>query len=179
MEIPIQVAVRIFPCIGGAPTDPNANDIETDANGNPQDTTSDTADAGTIENGNRYCVQAIPMAAPTFLGSTAPGLGGQLSSGIASGIVQVGQHSFPVTYSLPIDCTQGEIYHQTVFPLINLFMEGFDASVVTYGQRGTGKSYTLFGPGFDCVYGEAEQGVAQRCVREIFAHMANHPGWWI
>ncbi|XP_055906112.1 kinesin-like protein costa [Eupeodes corollae] len=132
MEIPIQVAVRIYPCLTEAEAPP--------------------------------CVQSIPM-------SMGPN---SAIGGIATGVIQVGPHSFPVTHSLPVDCSQAQIYHQTVYPLMALFLEGFDASVVTYGQRGTGKTYTLFGRGLDCVYGEAEQGLVQRCVREIFAQMANH-----
>lgn len=132
MEIPIQVAVRIFPCV-------------------PDETPH---------------VQSIPIT-PTY--SPTHGI-----SSIASGIVQVGAHSFPVTHSLPVNCSQTQVYHQTVYPLVSLFLEGFDASVVTYGQKGTGKSYTLFGPGFDCIFSETEQGIVQRCVREIFAQLAGH-----
>lgn len=111
-------------------------------------------------------VQSIPIT-PTY--SPTHGI-----SSIASGIVQVGAHSFPVTHSLPVNCSQTQVYHQTVYPLVSLFLEGFDASVVTYGQKGTGKSYTLFGPGFDCIFSETEQGIVQRCVREIFAQLAGH-----
>lgn len=137
MEIPIQVAVRVLPCV-----------------------TDDTDEASPY-------IQTIPIT-PTF----SPTHGNY--SSIAAGIIQVGVNSFPVTHSLPIDCTQNQIYHQTVYSLITLFLEGFDCSVVTYGQKGTGKSYTLFGPGFDCVFGEAEQGIVQRCVREIYAQMSLH-----
>ncbi|XP_055385772.1 kinesin-like protein costa [Condylostylus longicornis] len=131
MEIPIQVAVRILPCMEDSP-----------------------------------CVQSIPMS-PNF--SPINGI----MNNIATGIIQVGSHStFPVTHYLPPKVQQTQIYHQTVYPLISLLLEGFDASVVTYGQKGTGKTYTLLGPGFDCIYSEAEQGIIQRCVREIFSQLA-------
>ncbi|XP_014098211.3 kinesin-like protein costa [Bactrocera oleae] len=204
MEIPIQVAVRIYPCLPPAVTTPisapllsagNVVDTQSilgadehsqirtqkDDNGN-FNANENAGDNGPMNLPNEptkgeanIYVQAIPMTAPGFLNSAPTALPGQMNHGIAAGLMQVGPHSFPVTHALSMDCTQSQIYHQTVFPLISLFMEGFDASVVTYGQRGTGKTYTLYGPGFDCVYNESEQGVVQRCVREIFSHMANHP----
>ncbi|XP_004520250.1 kinesin-like protein costa [Ceratitis capitata] len=207
MEIPIQVAVRIYPClppaitipITEAPPPPSAGNVidtqtnpkageqlqittQKDDNGNFNEynnggsgNESMPAQNGTHSAETNICVQAIPMAAHGFLNAAPTALPGQLDNGIAAGLMQVGPHSFPVTHALSMDCTQSQIYHQTVFPLISLFMEGFDASVVTYGQRGTGKTYTLYGPGLDCLYSETEQGVVQRCVREIFTHMANHP----
>ncbi|XP_053965215.1 kinesin-like protein costa [Anastrepha ludens] len=203
MEIPIQVAVRIYPCLQPAATipieapPPSAGNVvhtksntgsdehlqlatQKDDNGNFNSNTvgekTDTlAQDESSATENIFCVQAIPMAAPGFLNTAPTALPGQLDNGIAAGLMQVGPHSFPVTHALPMDCTQSQIYHQTVFPLISLFMEGFDASVVTYGQRGTGKTYTLYGPNLDCVYSDSGQGVVQRCVREIFAHMENHP----
>ncbi|XP_061402435.1 kinesin-like protein costa [Musca vetustissima] len=94
---------------------------------------------------------------------------------LAAGIVQVGPHSFPVTHALPLNCTQNQLYHQTVFPLMSLFMEGFDASVVAYGQRGCGKTYALYGNGFNESPEKDDHGVVARCIREIFNHIANHP----
>lgn len=90
---------------------------------------------------------------------------------LSAGVVQLGAHSFPVSHALPINCTQGHVFAQVFYPLTGLLLEGFDASIVTYGQSKTGKTYTLYGPGFNCVYGEAEQGLIQRCVREIFAQL--------
>ncbi|XP_067627997.1 kinesin-like protein costa isoform X2 [Eurosta solidaginis] len=192
MEIPIQVAVRIYPCLP-PPIAPATTPASSPSAGHVVDVVQncepDRAQIAELkdDNGNinetgekveqeqsptrtSFCVQAIPMS----LNTAGTALPGHLDNGIAAGLMQVGPHSFPVTHAFPIDCTQSQIFHQTVFPLVSLFMEGFDASVVTYGQRGTGKTYTLYGPGVDGVYKESEQGVVQRCVREIFAHMANH-----
>lgn len=143
-----------------------------DANGNTEE--KEATDLHTNDTtGSGCCVQAIPIAASALgLPSALPG-GAPLDS-IAAGLIQVGAHTVPVTHALPSCTTQGQVYLQTVFPLISLFLEGFDASVVTYGQRETGKTYTLYGNGFECVYGEADQGVVQRCVREIFTHIAAH-----
>ncbi|XP_034653656.1 kinesin-like protein costa [Drosophila subobscura] len=157
----------------------------TDANGNSgqQDTQLKQEPPPTDSNGNENgaivplgsgcCVQAIPISASALgLPSALPGGGAQDS--IAAGLIQVGAHTVPVTHALGPGTTQSQLYYQTVFPLISLFLEGFDASVVTYGQRAQGKTYTLYGPGFECVHGEADQGVVQRCVRDIFTHIGGH-----
>ncbi|XP_065369544.1 kinesin-like protein costa [Calliphora vicina] len=184
MEIPIQVAVRI--CPKGLQKQQAATNLETldytqkddrqDDNGNIKGTDNEDED----EKDSKCCIQTIPLAAtqPGYMANNGMTTGvGMLDNGvgIAAGLIQVGPHSFPVTHALPLNCAQNQVYHQTVFPLISLFMEGFDASVVSYGQKGCGKTYTLYGYGFDCSYGEADQGVVQRCVREIFTHMTNHP----
>lgn len=72
---------------------------------------------------------------------------------------------------LPPDCTQDYVYYHTVYPLLAIYLEGFDVSFITYGQKGTGKTYTMIGPGFDCVFSERDQGIIQRCVRDIFVKM--------
>ena len=87
-------------------------------------------------------------------------------------IIQVKSEHFSVAHALQQGCSQDQIYHQTVYPLIGMFLEGFDASFVTYGQKNTGKTYTMIGPGFDCVHGESEQGIVQRCVRDIFMQLS-------
>ncbi|EDW74617.1 uncharacterized protein Dwil_GK22018 [Drosophila willistoni] len=193
MEIPIQVAVRLYPHTdekrNGTEQKTVGDDEQTkcppDANGNcpaeeqleEQVLTEEQVKQGTDNNKNvsACCVQAIPIAASALgLPSALPG-GAQHLDSIAAGLIQVGAHTVPVTHALAGSTSQSQVYHQTVFPLISLFLEGFDASVVTYGQKGQGKTYTLYGHGFDCGdFGEADQGVVQRCVREIFNHITGH-----
>lgn len=90
------------------------------------------------------------------------------------GFVHLAGSSFPFAHALPVDCSQDQLYLQTVYPMLGMFLEGYDASFVTYGQAATGKTYTMLGPGLNCVYGEAEQGIVLRCVRDIFAALAVH-----
>lgn len=92
------------------------------------------------------------------------------------GFILLGGRSFPFAHALPINCSQDQLYLQTVFPMLGMFLEGYDASFVTYGQSATGKSHTMLGPGLNCVYGEAEQGIIFRCVRDIFAALALNRG---
>lgn len=131
MEIPIQVAVRIY---GGHPGEPNV-------------------------------VQSIPGAPVTVANLTHT-----VQPQYNDGIIQVNANSFPVTHALPVNCPQSQVYLQTICPLLGSFLSGFDASFVMYGQKQTGKTYTLIGPGFDCAFGESEQGIIPRFVRDVFTH---------
>lgn len=45
---------------------------------------------------------------------------------------------------------------------------GGDIAVIAYGQPGTGKTYTIFGPGFNCILSETEFGILPRTVRKLF-----------
>ncbi|EDW89167.1 kinesin-like protein costa [Drosophila yakuba] len=216
MEIPIQVAVRIFPHRelkdllrsfgpselkkdvqaedeGADSKDPAVQATvakiniaaKADPNGNVKEgsaTDSKTIpDANGNDSGHRdypdsaYCVQAIPISASALgLPSALPG--GDPMDSIAAGLIQVGPHTVPVTHALSSSSSQEQVYHQTVFPLITLFLEGFDASVVTYGQRGQGKSYTLYGNVHDRSLTDSTEGVVHLCVRDIFSHISSHPG---
>ncbi|XP_017839477.1 kinesin-like protein costa isoform X2 [Drosophila busckii] len=193
MEIPIQVAVRICP-LENLETEPD--DIVADTEEQSKEATAESAPTPppppppqpptpdsngnnkpeiaaphTNDTSNNCCVQAIPITA-SFLGLLPSALpGGAALDSIAAGLIQVGPHTIPVTHALDSSTTQLQVYQQTVLPLISLFLEGFDASVVSYGQRGTGKTYTLYGKGTD----QAEEGIVPRCVREIFAHVKAHP----
>lgn len=42
-------------------------------------------------------------------------------------------------------CTQQEIYDETVRPLVNAVLSGFNGTIFAYGQTGTGKTYTMEG----------------------------------
>ncbi|KAJ8968863.1 hypothetical protein NQ317_016071 [Molorchus minor] len=75
---------------------------------------------------------------------------------------------YPVNYALPINCCQNTLYSTVISPLVNFLLEGCDVSVVTIGQAGTGKTYTLFGPGFHFASSESEYGVIPRFIREVF-----------
>lgn len=147
MEIPIQVAVQ---CYQGFPNDPS-------------------------------CVRTIPQYVDDNANSLSlapsnlpPTIGGQ------SGVVEVSpistdnnteSRTYSIQHALPFGCSQEYIYRKTVYPLIAMFLEGYDASIVMYGQHGTGKTYTLYGPGFDCIYGESAQGIVQRSVRDMFTQL--------
>lgn len=58
-----------------------------------------------------------------------------------------------------------------------LCVAGYDISVIAYGQSGSGKTYTIFGPGLHCAFSETEYGVIPRVTREIFSRMTVSVNW--
>lgn len=68
---------------------------------------------------------------------------------------------------------QQDTYRQCVAPLVNGFVEGYNATVLAYGQTGTGKTHTMSGAGFDAKGDKNEdiQGIIPRVsdtVKETF-----------
>lgn len=81
---------------------------------------------------------------------------------------------YPVNYALPNNCYQSTLYTTVVMPMVNFLLEGCDVSIVTLGQSGTGKTYTLFGNGFHFASSEAEHGVIPRFIREVFTKIKQY-----
>ncbi|XP_049867778.1 kinesin-like protein costa [Pectinophora gossypiella] len=89
-------------------------------------------------------------------------------------ITESGQ-TFHVNRALPVDCTQAHLFNSFMIPQINCFLDGCDTSVVVFGQPKTGKTYTLFGPGFECIHSECDQGIVPRFLTDIFHKLNQMP----
>ncbi|CAH0750269.1 unnamed protein product [Diatraea saccharalis] len=89
-------------------------------------------------------------------------------------ITESGQ-TFHVNRALPVDCTQANLFNSFMIPQINCFLDGCDTSVVVFGQPKTGKTYTLFGSGFECIHSESDQGIVPRFLTEIFHKLIQMP----
>ena len=85
--------------------------------------------------------------------------------------------------------TQEEVYQATAEPGVSDFVSGVNATIFAYGQTGTGKTYSMYGP--DEVLRQIQDsapdqvlkgsraelhGCALRAVRRIFDHLAKRPG---
>ncbi|KAL2077069.1 hypothetical protein ACEWY4_026573 [Coilia grayii] len=62
---------------------------------------------------------------------------------------------------------QEEVYEACVQPLVEAFLQGFNATVFAYGQTGSGKTYTI-GEANISAFQDEEQGIIPRAVAEIF-----------
>lgn len=82
--------------------------------------------------------------------------------------------SYPFSHVIPAECCQNRLFTTVINPLLNYLFEGCDVSVVTTGQSGTGKSYTLIGPGLHCALSESEHGIIPRFAREVFSRIAQN-----
>lgn len=81
---------------------------------------------------------------------------------------------YPVNYALANNCCQSTLFSTVVMPMVNFLLEGCDVSIVTLGQSGTGKTYTLFGHGFHFASSESEHGVIPRFIREVFTKIKQY-----
>ena len=62
--------------------------------------------------------------------------------------------------------TQKQIFERRVVPLIDRCLEGFNSTVIAYGQTGAGKTHTIMGPAMEM--DEESSGVIPRAVTKIF-----------
>ncbi|XP_055320956.1 kinesin-like protein costa [Sitodiplosis mosellana] len=161
MEIPIQVAVRTFPCY------PNELcRVETfpkyieNSNINPLDVVLSNGCDPSVEKEGVGLVQVTRSRSIEDNNGNA---------------VDTEKSSFKIRHALPYGCSQEFIYRTTVQPMIRNFLEGYDVSIVSYGQCCTGKTYCMYGPGFDGICSELEQGIVPRAICHIFTELAKRP----
>lgn len=73
------------------------------------------------------------------------------------------------TYDAVYDChaSQKDIYDESVYPLVNSVLEGFNGTIFAYGQTGTGKTYTMEGTDI-----ADNKGIIPRSFEQIFTHIS-------
>ena len=75
--------------------------------------------------------------------------------------------AFTFDFCYDLDSTQNAVYDTSVSHLVEGCFEGYNATVLAYGQTGAGKTHTM-GTGFDVNVPEDELGVIPRAVRHLF-----------
>uniref|UniRef100_A0A8C4XUM6 Kinesin family member 21B n=1 Tax=Falco tinnunculus TaxID=100819 RepID=A0A8C4XUM6_FALTI len=76
--------------------------------------------------------------------------------------------AFTYDFVFDLDTWQEQIYTTCVGKLIEGCFEGYNATVLAYGQTGAGKTYTM-GTGFDMNISEEEQGIIPRAIGHLFS----------
>lgn len=76
-------------------------------------------------------------------------------------------HSFPFDRIFDDATPQAALYDLCVKPVVLSILEGYNGSIIAYGQTGTGKTFTIEGED-----GEA-RGIIPRTSEEIFAYIEN------
>eukprot|EP00047_Mylnosiga_fluctuans_P023431 m.137765 g.137765 ORF g.137765 m.137765 type:complete len:1223 (-) comp9581_c0_seq3:2173-5841(-) len=76
-------------------------------------------------------------------------------------------HSFVYDRVFDENTTQRELYESSVHPVVLSVLEGYNGSVIAYGQTGTGKTHTIEGE----LAGE-EQGIIPRAASQVFEYLA-------
>ena len=78
--------------------------------------------------------------------------------------------SFTFDHIFDSDSTQLEVYEKAGQPIVKAVMEGFNGTILAYGQTASGKTYTMSGPDLDDYY---EFGLIPRMVNSIFDEIDN------
>ncbi|XP_036926382.1 kinesin-like protein KIF21B isoform X5 [Sturnira hondurensis] len=79
--------------------------------------------------------------------------------------------AFTYDFVFDLDTWQEHIYTTCVRRLVEGCFDGYNATVLAYGQTGAGKTYTM-GTGFDTVMAEEEQGIIPRAIAHLFGGIA-------
>ena len=73
-------------------------------------------------------------------------------------------HDFIFDHVFDPDSTQEEVYESAAMPIVESVLEGFNGTILAYGQTASGKTYTM--------QGELDQpeltGIVPRMVRHVF-----------
>lgn len=76
------------------------------------------------------------------------------------------RQSFTFDHVYGKEALQGEVYERSARPAVLSVLEGYNATLMAYGQTGTGKTYTMEG-----FTSEGELGIIPRSIEEIFSYI--------
>ncbi|KAM4797477.1 kinesin-like protein KIF21B isoform 2-T2 [Rhinophrynus dorsalis] len=76
--------------------------------------------------------------------------------------------AFTYDYVFDTDTEQVKVYETCVCGLVEGCFQGYNATVLAYGQTGAGKTHTM-GSGFELAVTEGELGIIPRAVRQLFS----------
>ncbi|KAI8872290.1 kinesin-domain-containing protein, partial [Ramicandelaber brevisporus] len=164
VTLPVKVAVRIRPVHVGSdsssgtssehgavsPSGPGARGRHAFLNGAPGRTSA-----------FNEVVQVSNAVAHTITVSST-GAGG---AGGAAGVPR----SFSFDYVFGPRSTQSDVYTQAAVPLLDKFVEGYNATILAYGQTSSGKTHTM-GTGMPGAYTDAA-GIVPRTVETLFQYL--------
>ena len=87
----------------------------------------------------------------------------------------VQNHTFTFDCVYDENSTQEKVYENTARPAVLSTLEGYNATLLAYGQTGTGKTHTMEGFQYNGMH--PDRGIVPRSVEEIFKfieHLASH-----
>ena len=80
-------------------------------------------------------------------------------------------HSFSFDRIYPPESSQQEVYDTTARSAVTSILEGYNSTILAYGQTGTGKTYTM--EGFKFNINDPQRGIIPRSMEEIFKFIEN------
>jgi hypothetical protein len=75
--------------------------------------------------------------------------------------------NFSYDYVFSPESTQIEVYEELAIPLLDKFFDGYNATILAYGQTSSGKTHTM-GTGCAHDYNNDAVGIIPRAINELF-----------
>ncbi|XP_019485692.1 PREDICTED: kinesin-like protein KIFC2 isoform X1 [Hipposideros armiger] len=108
--------------------------------------------------GNIRVLCRLRPGTPSSLVSSEPGPGGTVTT-----CYRGRRHCFSLDWVFPPDASQEEVFRE-LEPSVLSCLQGYSVCIFTYGQTGTGKTYSMEGPPED-------PGIAPRALQSLFREM--------
>ncbi|KAJ1977155.1 hypothetical protein H4R34_003696 [Dimargaris verticillata] len=141
----------------------------------------------TTTNDDEPVHQAAPALARTLLNAKHHNDVIELTPGSTAVAVNVpgtgvgsGHKQFTFDYVFGQQSTQAEIYESSVVPLLDKFADGYNVTILAYGQTSSGKTYTM-GTGMSDAYAlePTQQGIIPRAIHTLFQFLSLQPPEWV
>lgn len=78
-------------------------------------------------------------------------------------------HTYSFDHVYDMDSTQENVYDSTAKHAVCSVLEGYNATILAYGQTGTGKTHTM--EGFKYTGGDPHRGIIPRSMEDIFSYI--------
>jgi hypothetical protein len=83
--------------------------------------------------------------------------------------VKQSMHQFTFDEAFSVSTTQRHLFQRRIVPLITRCLDGYNATILAYGQTGAGKTHTIMGPAMEM--DEESAGVIPRAITLIFEEL--------
>ncbi|KAJ2497881.1 hypothetical protein GGH96_004759 [Coemansia sp. RSA 1972] len=124
------------------------------------------------DNSTQLRAQSTSCVSATGSAITVSGSGGSAPDGPGGAS---GPRSFTYDYAFGPDAAQTSVYDAAISPLLGRFVEGYNVTVLAYGQTSSGKTYTMGTDADDIAMlaqpgaGSANTGIVPRALQWLFA----------
>ncbi|KAL1369880.1 hypothetical protein HN51_000242 [Arachis hypogaea] len=93
---------------------------------------------------------------------------------VSSDTLCLGDALFTFDEVFDTNSSQEDVFQSVGLPLVRSALAGYNTSILTYGQSGSGKTYTMWGPPSSIVeepLSQSQQGIAPRIFRMLFTEL--------
>ncbi|KAL5101230.1 hypothetical protein RYX36_005557 [Vicia faba] len=102
------------------------------------------------------------------------GIGDETVKKVSSGTLCVGDRQFKFDSVFDSNTSQEDIFQSVGVPLVKNALAGYNTSILSYGQSGSGKTYTMWGPPsamFEEHSPQSHKGIVPRIFQMLFSEL--------